>query len=96
MRPYLPFVAGAIVTIVLPMSCRRDSPRSKEKDMITVYQSSVDLGDPHICSDSANRLSLIFSVYEALVKMDAAGGRCHIPAQKTMVKDLLTGWLFFL
>jgi hypothetical protein len=41
--------------------------------MITVYQSSVELGDPHICSDSANQLGLIFSVYGALVRMDSAG-----------------------
>ena len=41
--------------------------------MITVYQSSVELGDPHICSDAVNRLSLVFSVFEALVKQDASG-----------------------
>lgn len=44
-----------------------------ETGKVTVIQSSVSPGDPHICSDSTNRLSIIFSVYEALVKRDEEG-----------------------
>jgi peptide/nickel transport system substrate-binding protein len=38
-----------------------------------VVQSSVGIGDPHIASDSSNRLGMLFSVYEALVKLDDDG-----------------------
>ena len=47
------------------MNCERGSVQSSHLDNITVMQSSVTIGDPHICSDSANRLSIIFTVYEA-------------------------------
>jgi len=40
---------------------------------VTVAQSSVEVGDPHICSDSANRNSLVYSIYEALVNRDDSG-----------------------
>ncbi|MGB7294916.1 MAG: ABC transporter substrate-binding protein [Candidatus Aminicenantales bacterium] len=62
--------------------------------MITVYQSSVELGDPHICSDSANRLSLIFSVYEALVKMDASGAYQPWLAESWSVDEEARVWTF--
>ena len=93
-RSFLPFIAFAVVSIALPMGCRRNPPRSKEKDMITVYQSSVDIGDPHICSDSTNRLSLIFSVYEALVKRDAAGAYEPSLAVSWNVGEDTRSWTF--
>ena len=34
---------------------------------LRVAQSSVDIGDPHICSDSINRNSLIRAIYEPLI-----------------------------
>ncbi|MFH1179512.1 MAG: ABC transporter substrate-binding protein [Candidatus Bathyarchaeota archaeon] len=36
-------------------------------DYLRVAQSSVDIGDPHICSDSLNRNSLIAAIYEPLI-----------------------------
>ena len=92
--PFLALVALAGVSIALPTGCRRNPPRSKEKDMITVYQSSVDIGDPHICSDSTNRLSLIFSVYEALVKRDAAGAYTPSLAESWTVDPDARTWNF--
>ena len=89
-----PFVAFAILSTILAVSCLPDSPRSKEKDMITVYQSSVDPGDPHICSDSTNRLSLIFSVYEALVKTDASGAYRPSLAESWSVDKDGRSWTF--
>ena len=62
--------------------------------MITVYQSSVELGDPHICSDSTNRLSLIFSVYEALVKPDATGAYQPSLAESWSVGEEALDWTF--
>jgi peptide/nickel transport system substrate-binding protein len=73
MRQAFPILALIIGVLIVPSGCRHESPPAKETAMITVYQSSVEIGDPHICSDSANRLSLVFSVYDALVRRDAAG-----------------------
>lgn len=39
----------------------------------TVIQSSVGIGDPHICSDSTNRNSLVYSIYETLVQRTGPG-----------------------
>ena len=50
---------------------------------VTVVQGIVKPGDPHICSDSSDRLSVIFSVYESLVR--AAGPGLYHPA-------LAVGW----
>jgi len=36
-------------------------------------QSSVSIGDPHIASDASNRNGILFTIYEALVKLDEAG-----------------------
>ncbi|MCP4709242.1 MAG: ABC transporter substrate-binding protein [Planctomycetes bacterium] len=67
------FLVFSILVLVLPINCTHPSLLSGQPKKITIYQSSVSLGDPHICSDSANRLGIIFSVYEALVKRDAEG-----------------------
>jgi len=69
---YVSFIILFLV-LVLPINCKRSSMFSSQLETITVLQSSVSIGDPHICSDSANRLSIIFSVYEALVKRDTEG-----------------------
>jgi|GEM_PF-49693 peptide/nickel transport system substrate-binding protein len=66
----------------------------KESDVITVVQSSVDIGDPHICSDSVNRLSLVFSVYEALVRRDAAGAYRPALAERWSVSEDARTWTF--
>lgn len=67
------------------------SPRAER---ITVAQSSVDPGDPHICSDSSNRLSIIFSVYEALVKRDDHGRFIPSLAESWKVEDGARRWIF--
>ena len=53
MRQALPILSLVIGALVVPAGCRHESAPAKEMAMITVYQSSVELGDPHICSDSA-------------------------------------------
>jgi peptide/nickel transport system substrate-binding protein len=57
-------------------------------------QSSVSLGDPHICSDSVNRLSLIFNVYEALVKLDAQGNFQPSLAESWAIAEDGSTWTF--
>ncbi len=63
-------------------------------DKVTVLQSSVSLGDPHICSDSVNRLSIIFTVYEALVKADNMGKYQPSLAESWTVEAGARNWIF--
>jgi len=61
---------------------------------VTVAQSSVEVGDPHICSDSADRNSLIYSIYEPLVSRDDSGRfRPRLAVQWAVESDGLT-WTF--
>ena len=43
-------------------------------DLFRIQQSNLPLGDPHICSDSKNRLSLIGTIYEPLVNRTSPNG----------------------
>ena len=63
-------------------------------EKITVLQSSVSLGDPHIVSDSVNRLSIIFSVYESLVKLDGEGNYRPSLAESWTVGEDARTWTF--
>ena len=67
----------------LLVRCEKRSEFSGKRGRLVVMQSSVSIGDPHIVSDSSNRLSIIRTVYEALVGMDEAG---HYEP------SLATGW----
>ena len=40
---------------------------------MNLQQSNVRLGDPHICSDAQNRLNILSTIFEALVRRDARG-----------------------
>ena len=61
---------------------------------VTVAQSSVEVGDPHICSDSADRNSLIYSMYEPLVSRDDSGRfRPSLAVRWAVESDGLT-WIF--
>ena len=61
---------------------------------LTVAQSSVEIGDPHICSDSANRNSLVYSLYESLVDRDDSGRfRPCLAVQWAVEPDGLS-WVF--
>lgn len=93
-RPILALVILASVMALASAGCRRGPSVTEEDSMITVYQSSVDPGDPHICSDSANRLSLVFSVYEALVGRDGEGAYRPSLAESWTVSEDARAWTF--
>ena len=76
------------------INCKRGSISFNHLESITVMQSSVSLGDPHICSDSANRLSIIFTVYEALVKLDNEGNYQPSLAKSWNVEEDARTWIF--
>jgi peptide/nickel transport system substrate-binding protein len=65
-------------------------------ERIRVVQSSVSIGDPHITSDSTNRLSIIFSIYEALVKLDSQGRYQPGLAERWEVGEDSRTWTFHL
>jgi peptide/nickel transport system substrate-binding protein len=64
--------------------------------VLTVVQASVAIGDPHIASDSSNRLGLIRSIYEALVMLDDEGAYQPSLAERWDVSDDARTWTFFL
>jgi peptide/nickel transport system substrate-binding protein len=76
------------------MACERGTISPARLEKITVLQSSVSIGDPHICSDSANRLSIIFSVYEALVRLDNDGNFQPSLAESWFVGEDSRTWTF--
>ncbi|MFO8175333.1 MAG: ABC transporter substrate-binding protein, partial [Longimicrobiales bacterium] len=63
---------GAVLGTTLVSGCG-SSPDEGPPDVLIVQQSSVSIGDPHIASDSSDRLAILFSVYEALVRLDPDG-----------------------
>ena len=71
-------------------------PNPTPDQVLTVVQSSVSIGDPHIASDSSNRLSILFSIYEALVGLDQAGNVQPVLAERWEVDPDARSWTFFL
>jgi peptide/nickel transport system substrate-binding protein len=67
-----------------------------QQPVVTVLQSSVSIGDPHIASDSSNRLSILFSIYEALVKLDEVGNYQPSLAEGWEVGEDARSWTFYL
>jgi peptide/nickel transport system substrate-binding protein len=63
-------------------------------ERITVLQSQVRLGDPHVSSDDRNSLSIIFAMYEALVCRDGRGGYLPALAESWTLEDDACTWTF--
>ncbi|MBT7915160.1 hypothetical protein HN588_14780, partial [Candidatus Bathyarchaeota archaeon] len=61
---------------------------------ISVVQSSVDVGDPHICSDSMNRGNIIDSIYEPLASRIGPGIYSPTLASNWAVEPDGLTWLF--
>jgi len=85
-----------VFSAISVMGCAADSGSIDRGEILTVMQSSVSLGDPHICSDSVNRLSLVFSVYEALVARDHDGRYQPSLAESWVVSGDGLSWTFTL
>ena len=64
------------------------------QDSITIVQPRVNIGDPHICSDSKSRVSMLFSLYEALVRRDPEGAYIPSLAESWTVDDDARQWTF--
>lgn len=63
---------------------------------ISVWQSEVRLADPHVSSDDRSSLSIIFGIYEALVRRDEAGGYLPALAESWSVSEDARRWTFSL
>ena len=61
---------------------------------ITILQSRIHIGDPHICSDSKSRVSMLLSLYEALVRRAPDGSYTPCLAKMWEVDDDARTWTF--
>lgn len=63
-------------------------------DYLRVAQSSISIGDPHICSDSLNRNSLINAIYEPLIIRVGPGRYYPALARSWSIQPDGLTWLF--
>ena len=61
---------------------------------LTVLQSYVQWGDPHVWSDARNRLSIRFAIYESLVRYGERGLYRPALAQSWTLEDDARTWTF--
>ncbi len=61
---------------------------------ITVVQRHVRIGDPHVTSDNADRLSILSNVYQALVNRSADGAFKPALAHSWRAVDHASRWVF--
>ena len=89
------FSLSAVFALILSSNCG-SPPMDVAGSVLTVVQSSVSIGDPHIASDSSNRLSILFSIYEALVRRDEQGDYQPALAERWEVGEDARSWTFYL
>lgn len=64
------------------------------KPIVNIYQSRIRVGDPHTCSDSSTRVSILFSIYDALVQREGIGSyRPGLASEWSISSDAKT-WIF--
>jgi len=93
--PFRGFSLAPVLALVLFSNCG-PPPQATQEPVLTVMQSSVSIGDPHIASDSSNRLGILFSIYEALVKLDEDGDVQPSLAERWEVGEDARSWTFHL
>lgn len=86
---------GAVFALPLLSGCA-PPPTATHQPVLSVYQASVTIGDPHIVSDALGRRSIIQSIYEALVKLDERGNYQPALAERWEVGDDARTWTFYL
>jgi len=64
------------------------------QDTITIVQPRINIGDPHICSDSKSRVSMLLSLYEALVRREPDGVYVPCLAENWRLDDDARTWTF--
>jgi peptide/nickel transport system substrate-binding protein len=61
---------------------------------VSIYQNRVRIGDPHTNSDTSTRVSMLFSIYDALVKRDGIGTFKPGLAESWRVSKDAKTWVF--
>ena len=89
-------VALGSVFALIPLSSCGPPSADPEQPVLTVVQSSVSIGDPHIANDAAGPLSIIFTIYEALVGLDEEGSYQPALAERWEVAEDARTWTFHL
>jgi peptide/nickel transport system substrate-binding protein len=62
--------------------------------ILRIAQSSVALGDPHICSDFRDRRTIFAAIYESLVRRSASGSYMPALAERWQVQEDARTWVF--
>jgi len=88
-------VLAAVFTTPLVSGCGT-SPAADRQSVLTVVQSSVSIGDPHIVSDALGPRSIKSVIYEALVKLDAQGRYRPALAEQWDLSEDARSWTFHL
>lgn len=88
--------AIVLVPVLAVAGCKGGPAPAEPGTHATVVQSTVALGDPHIVSDSVNRLNILLSIYEALVAIDGQGSVQPALAERWVVADDARTWTFTL
>jgi peptide/nickel transport system substrate-binding protein len=88
--------ALVLVPVLAAAGCERSPAPARQSARVTAIQASVALGDPHIVSDSVNRLSILFSIYEPLVAVSDTGAFQPSLAERWTVSPDARTWTFAL
>ncbi|HMO59446.1 MAG TPA: ABC transporter substrate-binding protein [Roseiflexaceae bacterium] len=64
------------------------------RDSLTILQARITLGDPHVCSDARDRLSILAAIYEPLVQRGAAGIFQPLLATSWSLAEDARTWIF--
>ena len=70
------------------------TPPTAPDHALRVVQPHVRMGDPHVCSDDRQRLSLLHAVYQPLVRRGAAGSLLPAFARAWRVDASASRWVF--
>ena len=89
------FALGSVFALIPLSSCGRP-PTASQQPVLTVFQSSVTIGDPHIASDASGPLSIVFTIYEALIGLDEEGNFQPALAERWEVEEDARTWTFHL
>lgn len=94
-RRFRELALGSVFALMALPGCG-PPPSGTGQAVLTVSQPSVTIGDPHIASDALGPLSIIFSVYEALVRVDEEGTYQPALAERWEVAEDARTWTFHL
>lgn len=91
-----PAAIALIPALAAGTACSDTKAPSSTRPTVTVVQSSVALGDPHIVSDSTARRNILFSIYESLVAVDSEGSFQPSLAERWTTSGDARTWTFTL